>query len=81
MKELARITLALPADQQYLQQRLEEALSGEVAILKTQNLVDALPLAYKSAQNTVHHNVLAQPQFQFLPRALKAQELATNVQL
>lgn len=49
MKELARIALTLPAEQQHLVRNLEEALSAEVAILTQANLIDALPLAYKSA--------------------------------
>lgn len=75
MKEFARISMGIP----HLQAKLEEVLTREIAIVGEQGRVadQVKPLSTPIA----HHNVLAQPHFQFLPKALKAQELQTNIAL
>lgn len=71
MKELARISLGL--SNKHIQERLEEVLSREIAIAPNLNESSALNLNDLAIhERAVHHNVLAQPHFQFLPRALKA---------
>lgn len=71
MKEFARITLSLPE----ISQRLESLLSKEIAIVPNgaSYVVDNFKQAPKDY--LPHHNVLAQPRFQFLPLVRKQQEL------
>ena len=61
-----------------MQEKLEEVLTREIAIESSERVADQItPLSAPIA----HHNVLAQPQFQFLPKALKASDLQTNITL
>jgi hypothetical protein len=81
MKELARITLTLPNSQ--LRERLESVLSKEVVIStgSDNSAITATDLPYKTSNPAVHHNVLAKADFQFMSRALKQEEIKTNISL
>lgn len=76
MKELARVTVGLPQ----VRERLEAVLTKEVAILPQSSAAVADQITL-NADKLPHHNVIAQPQFQFLPRALKSVDLQLNVLL
>ena len=76
MKEFARITLSLKKSHPVLSHRLEEILSREIAITTGK---DTYYQPLTSQDYTPHHNVLAQPRFQFLPLAEKAIELKKNI--
>ena len=68
MKELARILIDLPHS--HLKDTLEYGLSKEVCITSSySSVIDHLE--YKNVEHEFHHNVLAMPEFQFMPRSYK----------
>jgi hypothetical protein len=76
MKEYARIMLKL--HNQTVAKRLEEVLSKEISILpppEKQTVMDNVNLHVKKNKYPLHENVLAQGHFQFMPAAVKWEEV------
>lgn len=81
MKELARITIGMGAQGRHMQSRLEEALGKEIAIGNTEaNLWVDQNLKVDKVK-TFSPEVLAQPEWQFMPRSYKAEKVQENLNL
>lgn len=79
MKELARITIGMGAQGEHMRRRLEEALSKEVAIGKNETNLWEVDQIEKV--KTFSPEVLAQPEWQFMPRSYKAEKVKENLNL
>lgn len=77
MKEFARLTLQFPD----ISNRLEAVLSKEIAIVPSGSYFVADAIKQQPINYLPHHNVMAHARFQFLPLAMKTEELQKNVSL